>query len=671
MFFKIIKELKNSTASCLYINSIFSFWFSIYPLFIESFFIKKHKVIIAPRGMLQEGAINIKFKKKVAVIKILKFFGIYKNIWIHATDAQEKRDCMIYLGVPENRIQVISNIPSVPNSDFKKDTKKEKTELKLIYVARISAKKNLKAALEVILKSDSNLKISLDIYGPEESNYKSELKDLINKTSQKNHVQFLGDLKFDEVFDTLKKYHVYILPTQGENFGHSIFEALSAGLPVIISDQTPWRDLAPKKVGFDLSLAEPEAFVTAIEYFASMGEQEFNIWSESARNYALEFLENQNFKENYTRLFTKPTTIGFIAPIPEGRYKGGITVFSQNVLNHMDKWESDNIDFQFINTCHINRGDKSTGKLNVSNIFNYLIFLFRSFKIIRKRNLKILHIHTSIQLSQLKEYLSAYLYKKLFQTKNIIHIHYAEPNEFYASRRLVKFQLKLLDKGADKILVLSEKVKSHLVGLGIDSSKIQSIQNFHTQQVAAQSIAHGALIKLIFIGAITRHKGFEDLIKVLATLNQKNWILHVAGNFIDDSFRADIMTQIIQNKIDDKVIFHGYVEEPKKSEIMESADVMVLPSYGEGMPLTILDALEAGNAIVTTNVGANSEFFSGITNLIEPGNLDSLSSEITRLITDTKYLIERKKQAKALAEQFSFERYKEIITPIYNNLINS
>ncbi len=62
---------------------------------------------------------------------------------------------------------------------------------------------------------------------------------------------------------------LFLLPTAGENFGHAIFEALSSGVPALISDQTPWRGLAEAKAGFDLALAEPDRWVDAIDAFAA------------------------------------------------------------------------------------------------------------------------------------------------------------------------------------------------------------------------------------------------------------------------------------------------------------------------------------------------------------------------------------------------------------------
>ena len=62
-------------------------------------------------------------------------------------------------------------------------------------------------------------------------------------------VEFKGPIPYTQVFGTLQQYHLFVLPTLGENYGHVIYEALSAGEPVPISDQTPWRKSGKRKSG--------------------------------------------------------------------------------------------------------------------------------------------------------------------------------------------------------------------------------------------------------------------------------------------------------------------------------------------------------------------------------------------------------------------------------------
>ena len=73
---------------------------------------------------------------------------------------------------------------------------------------------------------------------------------------------------------TLAGYDLFLLPTRGENFGHAIFDALEVGLPVLISDQTPWRDLERIGAGWSLPLADPDRFAATIDRLATLEPSE-------------------------------------------------------------------------------------------------------------------------------------------------------------------------------------------------------------------------------------------------------------------------------------------------------------------------------------------------------------------------------------------------------------
>ena len=93
------------------------------------------------------------------------------------------------------------------------------------------------------------------------------------------------------------------MPSEGENFGHAILEALSAGCPVIISDMTPWKSLESKKIGWDLSLDNPENFVDAIETAAAMNQETYGEWSNNAISFANNFCNNPTILEANRKLF--------------------------------------------------------------------------------------------------------------------------------------------------------------------------------------------------------------------------------------------------------------------------------------------------------------------------------------------------------------------------------
>ena len=187
----IKNELASNRYNNIYFNSFFSQHYTLEPLRIIHELKVKSKIIIAPRGMLGKGALSIKPIKKQLFIIIAKLFGFYKNVCWHATNIEEKNDIVSIFG-NNSQIYIASNI-SIISTD-KIPTSKEVGELRLVFFSRISPKKNLEFALN-ILKKITNKTISLDIYGSiEDVAYWNTCKNIIEKSNlnaQKSHVREL------------------------------------------------------------------------------------------------------------------------------------------------------------------------------------------------------------------------------------------------------------------------------------------------------------------------------------------------------------------------------------------------------------------------------------------------------------------------------------------------
>ena len=98
------------------------------------------------------------------------------------------------------------------------------------------------------------------------------------------------------------KAHLFVLPTEGENFGHAIFEALAVGCPILISDQTPWRKLSEKKAGIDLPLSRIR-FTQAMQYFVDLDNERWQEYRQGALSVALDYEKNMNSLNAYRDLF--------------------------------------------------------------------------------------------------------------------------------------------------------------------------------------------------------------------------------------------------------------------------------------------------------------------------------------------------------------------------------
>ena len=180
---------------------------------------------------------------------------------------------------------------------------KQRGELKMVFISRIHPKKNLAFILEVLAKTYQG-NILFDIYGgPDDIKYDQQCKSLAAQLPPTVQVRFKGPLSHKNVFETLYQYHLFALPTLGENFGHAIFESLSAARPVLISDKTPWRKLREVYAGWDVPLNAANEYQAIIQQTLNMEQPEFGKWVEGARQFALQFVNRSDYKGKYTSLF--------------------------------------------------------------------------------------------------------------------------------------------------------------------------------------------------------------------------------------------------------------------------------------------------------------------------------------------------------------------------------
>jgi glycosyltransferase involved in cell wall biosynthesis len=295
---KIKEILKNNPFDKIYVNSLFSKDFTIIPLLFLKKIKQEHKVILAPRGMLGDGALAIKPLKKKVFLKVAKITGIFNHITWHATTDDEISAIKNHFG----KTAKIIKIQNLNKDSYQTPLNiiKNQQQLKLIFFSRITFKKNLQFAID-ILQSFDKKGITFDIYGSiEDIEYWQKIEEEIKKL-QNTQVSYKGLLHPDKVVKTLTQYHYLFLPTKHENYGHVIAEALTAGCGLLISDKTPWRNLEKQGVGFDIPLSDKEKFLIALQKIYLQNQNEYN----SIRNNAQNFVKNAENESEKVILYRK------------------------------------------------------------------------------------------------------------------------------------------------------------------------------------------------------------------------------------------------------------------------------------------------------------------------------------------------------------------------------
>ncbi len=323
-----IRHIINDTNhDILYLNSFFSPFFTIVPLFLRKFRLVLQKpLILAPRGELSRAALKIKKMKKSTYIYMAKFFGLYNKITWQASSEHEAKQIRDVFGqnltthkapslrdifTGEQLIHISPDIhiaPDIAHYQIPNYTRanrhysKHKGILRIVFLSRISQIKNLDGALKILCRQQGN--IEFDIYGPiEDKKYWSTCCYLIRQLPPNIKTQYKGSVLNNEVIKILSDYDLFFLPTHSENFGHAIVEALIAGCPVLISDNTPWRNLQNKKVGWDINLNYPEQFEDALRFHLDLDTERHASWSRAARRFGLKITQNKEIIEQNRQLF--------------------------------------------------------------------------------------------------------------------------------------------------------------------------------------------------------------------------------------------------------------------------------------------------------------------------------------------------------------------------------
>jgi glycosyltransferase involved in cell wall biosynthesis len=297
-FFSGIKEtLSEFDWKCIWINGIWSPFFSLLPLQLTAG--KKTRKVVSSRGMFAIEAMKIKQKRKLFTLQITKNLGLYKNVHWHFTEQGEQERAATLLPV-KNHV-IIPNVGKMANLEDPILPFKSVNELKLLYVGRISEEKNTHFAVQVL--QNISKPITLNIVGQENAgDYPEKCKALASLASH-HQIKFLGAKPQEEIFKLMDEHHFLFLPSKGENFGHAIHEAINRGLPVIISDKTPFKNLSEKGIGYDLPLLMEE-FIDVIESCLSQSQQEHHAMRLKAFTFGRQNNNLEKIQGQYLKLFT-------------------------------------------------------------------------------------------------------------------------------------------------------------------------------------------------------------------------------------------------------------------------------------------------------------------------------------------------------------------------------
>lgn len=273
-----------------------------------------------------------------------------------------------------------------------------------------------------------------------------------------------------------------------------------------------------------------------------------------------------------------------------------------------------------------------------------------------ERDVALVHVHTASRLSFLRK--SPFvLLAKMSGVPVLLHIHGGEFDQFLnrelppAFRRLALAVIR----SARIVLVLNARLKQRL------SEQVPDADiRVHPNPVSAAPISPaGSPDSILFLGDIRAGKGLFDLIRAFARLPQKSGLRLVLCGAGDIDQARDLAAEL---GVAERVALAGWVSGEQKAEALRNALLFALPSYAEGLPMSLLEAMSAGLPVVATPVGgipdAVTDGVEGL--LVPPGDVEALATALSQLAAGADL---RRDMGQAALRKFQSVYSADIVVP--------
>jgi glycosyltransferase involved in cell wall biosynthesis len=287
------------------------------------------------------------------------------------------------------------------------------------------------------------------------------------------------------------------------------------------------------------------------------------------------------------------------------------------------------------------------------------------------KNIDIVHFHGGGCISALRKYVYFRLVK-LFHCKVIFHLHGgAFPEQYKSLSPTLKSLITSMFEQVDLVICLSDHFRD----------EIKAIAPRATVMVQANSVVlpqegkkHGVAddVRVVFLGLINEKKGFFDLLHVMARICREYDRVRLVIGGVGETERMHRMAA--QLGIAGHIDYLGWLEPNERDLLLSTADILVLPSYGEGMPMAILEAMSFGVPVVATRVGGIPDLIADGENgfLVEAGDLDQLRARLAALISDHRLRAGMGAKGRQLVEdRYSFDAGIKNMDRIYDSLIGA
>jgi glycosyltransferase involved in cell wall biosynthesis len=350
---------------------------------------------------------------------------------------------------------------------------------------------------------------------------------------------------------------------------------------------------------------------------------------------------------------------------------GGISTLAETLVPVLEQ----QVDLLYLPTVR-RRPLKESGKVSLQNmalaVSQYARFLYA----LHRFRPHIIHLHTSQSVAWLKDTFFI-LVGKAHRCHIVLHMHGGNFDELYdKSARCVQSYTRRVMGLADAVIAVSAEWRRRLAHI-VHFDRVFTFRNCIAIDAILPRFSHRSTngVKALFLGTIGPGKGAFDLLEAMGRLKTRGCSLHlwVAGYEERDGDLARARTRLEELHLEDMCQLVGTVQGLRKAQLLSEASLFVLPSYHEGLPMAILEALAAGLPVVATPVGGIPEVIKDGYNgfLVTPGDVEALAEKLAILAND-RHLCEvmGRRSRKIAKQELDVKPYVKRLVALYESLVN-
>ncbi len=340
--------------------------------------------------------------------------------------------------------------------------------------------------------------------------------------------------------------------------------------------------------------------------------------------------------------------------------KGGISSVERLILAHAP----DHVRIHHIATMR-------DGRVWVKMLV-FLVAIARLVALLLTRRVDLVHIHFSSRASTWRKSILAVV-TRLFGKPYILHAHGSEFREFFSRQpRLLQYWITYFLQRCKRAIVLSESWAHYYIStFSLPEQRVIVLPNAIELPSELPNRNARSTITLLFLGRYGERKGALRIVNALHSLPDsalKRVHLVMAG----DGDVVSVRQEVHKLGLDAQVTVLDWVNEQQRSALLANADVFVLPSLAEGLPMSVLEAMSWGIPVVTSPVGGIPEVvqdgFNGF--LVLPTDISAIANALHRLVEDDSLRLQMGANARASVEHLDIRRYWQELETVYRTVLS-